>query len=140
MYLMTTPQLEPVKNRYQITSQIFFPFLFLLIIIGICAYFLFSGIALEKLNGRVWADISILVILLPFMMMFPILLAILVINIFFLSLIREKIENLFLKIHPLVQKVSKFNANLLGALTKPIILVNSWCSILANFLGKKEKD
>jgi len=123
--MMKADQQEPIKQQNQIFSQILLPFIIALFSTGVAGYFLFSNLVSDTADFRIWSDISVMVIFLPFIVIGPLLIMLMIAHIVLVAMLRQKVVELGKKLKPLFNKVSGVAADLAGLSTKSLIALKS---------------
>lgn len=125
------------KHNQQIFWQIFFP---MTLITGIFAFFVYSFFGktpLSEFNLRIWADISLLFILLPLFITFVLIFVFLLLIIYLFFRYQSAIGAFFSNINDISTITTHWASKYTNYLTYPLIQVESVISQL--FPQKKDK-
>jgi len=127
---MKSDNSTPGNQQNQAFSQVILPFLFFLILVIIAGILLFSRISSGTSDIRAWADISVVLIVLPLLLAFIVFLVVIIISITLTIGLQKRIVLLIKKIDTLSFTFKSGITKAAQSLVKPLILINSRLSIL----------
>ena len=120
------------NHKNQIFSQIILPFLLFLALVVVGGYLLFSRVVSGSADLRMSSDISTMIVFLPFIIISPIFLVMIMMIIALVLAFQEKINGLFRKINPIILKISTGAANLAHFVSRPVIAAKTGFSWFTN--------
>ncbi|MBM3138045.1 MAG: hypothetical protein FJZ98_07640 [Chloroflexi bacterium] len=122
---MKAEQQKSTNRPNQILGQILLPFIVAFLSTSVAGYFLFSGLVSDSFDFRVWSDISVAFIFLPFILFGPVMIMLMIANIFFVAKLQQKVLEVGKKLQPLFHQTAGAAANLTNLLTKSLIAFKS---------------
>jgi len=129
------------EHKQQRISQIFLPLILSFSLVAAAATFIFSGIAGQTLDHRVWGDISAILIILPVLVLLVFKLIFLIFLIFLGSKTYTILSVKLSQVNSFVCKTARMITQTTRAAVKPVILGES---TLAAFTrkskGKEEQE
>ena len=132
-------QMSAKEHHQQKITQIFLPLILSFLLLAVAATFIFSGIADETLDHRVWGNISAILILLPVLLF---LVFDLILLFFFIFLAGKTHHILALKlprVNSFVEKITRIITRTSQSSVKPVIFGESVLAALA-CKSKKTKE
>jgi hypothetical protein len=125
------------KHKQQIFWQIYLP---MLLVVGLFAFLIYSSLVKTLIAGmylRIWADISLIFILLPFFLFFVLIFCFLFLVIYFLNRNQPSLRAFLSNISDLTTIFSHSISKFTSYFSQPVIQVESIFSQL--FPHKKDK-
>lgn len=121
------------RHYRQIFWQIYLPICVLVLAAMFVLFFLTRAIRQAEVDLRVWADISLVFMVLPLMMLFIIKLGILIALVVLLGRAGEPIQRTLRKLNDITHKSSRILMKVLGIFNHGVIKA----ATIASLLGKK---
>ncbi len=125
------------KHRQQVFWQIFLPIFLIIGMVFSLIYFIFGKNLISGFDLRIWSDISLIFILLPFMFSSVISLGFVILGIFLISKNQSAICAVFSKFNDIATKFSIITSKFTNSISQPIIQVES---IIDHFLPQKKEN
>ncbi|MDP2966158.1 MAG: hypothetical protein Q8N39_09015 [Pelolinea sp.] len=126
------------KHQKQIIGQVYLPMIFIVLVLAVSSFFLFGKLSDGEMDYRIWSDISILVITLPFILSFLFIFLLFSIVIYLISRLKVKFKKASLNLNSISAPIFHWIINLSRLITQPVIHLESFITQLS--LTKKEKQ
>jgi uncharacterized membrane protein len=127
------------EHNQQKFTQIFLPLILAVFAAGAAAYTIFSGIAGNALDHRVFGDISAILVILPVLILLVFKFIFLVLLIFLTKKIQAELAAKFPKVSSFVEKIARIFIRTTGYAVKPVIVGESVLAALTPRSKRKEE-
>ncbi len=127
------------EHRQQKFTQIFLPLILSFSLLAVAATFIFSGIADETLDHRVWGDLSAVLVLLPIILFLVFDILFLLFFIFLTGKTHQILAEKLPRVNSFVEKITRIITQTTQSSVKPVIFGESVLAALA-CKSKKTKE